>query len=50
MTILRSGASKKYSENWSAAFGEKKKKSAKKKSASTKRRTTKAKSKSGRKS
>ena len=26
MTILRSGTSKKYSENWGAAFGEKKKK------------------------
>ena len=31
MTILRSGTTKKYSDNWSNAFGEKKKKATKKK-------------------
>ena len=29
MTILRSGATKKYSENWAKAFGKKKSKTAK---------------------
>ncbi|MGI9497338.1 MAG: hypothetical protein ACR2NK_14875 [Mariniblastus sp.] len=33
MTILRSGTTKKYSDNWSSAFGEKKKKVTKKKTA-----------------
>ena len=37
MTILRSGTTQKYSENWGAAFGEKKKKS--KPKATAKRKT-----------
>jgi hypothetical protein len=52
MTLLRSGASKEYSNNWADAFGEKKsakktsKKSAKKKSGTaSKAKSTKAKKK-----
>jgi hypothetical protein len=33
MTILRSGTTKKYSDNWGAAFGDKKKSKAKPKAA-----------------
>lgn len=48
MTILRSGTTKKYSENWGAAFGEKKKKTSKPK-ASAKSKKTKAKKSSSKK-
>ena len=36
MTVLRTGASKKYSDNWEAAFGGMKKKTTKKKAAGNK--------------
>ncbi len=45
MTILRSGATEKYSENWAAAFGGKTKKSTTKKTTTAKKKTTKKKSK-----
>jgi hypothetical protein len=50
MTILRSGTTKNYSDNWSAAFGAKRKKpkaaaSAQKKSKPTKKATKKSKKK-----
>lgn len=48
MTILRSGTTKKYSENWGNAFGNKKKKTAKPK-ASRKSKKTKTKKSSSKK-
>jgi hypothetical protein len=47
MTILRSGASKDYSNNWGKAFGESAKKPTKK--AAAKKKATKAKKKSAKK-
>jgi hypothetical protein len=44
MTILRSGTTKKYSDNWGAAFGEKKKKIAKPKASGKSKKTKKTKS------
>lgn len=45
MTILRSGTSKKYSDNWGAAFGEKKSKAKPKATAKKKKVAKKKKSK-----
>ncbi|MCP4099069.1 MAG: hypothetical protein P8L78_17100 [Mariniblastus sp.] len=39
MTILRSGTTKKYSDNWGAAFGAKKKSKAKPKAAAKSKKT-----------
>jgi len=39
MTILRSGTTKKYSDNWGAAFGDKKKSKAKPKAAAKSKKT-----------
>jgi hypothetical protein len=46
MTILRSGSTEKYSENWANAFGEKKTKGAKATKSATPKTKTKVKGKS----
>ncbi len=50
MTIVRVGATKKYSDGWESAFGKGKKKSATKKKAATKKKPVSAKKKPAKKS
>jgi hypothetical protein len=45
MTILRSGATQKYSTNWGSAFGEKSKSSTAKSKTASKKKSTKSKAK-----
>ena len=49
MTILRSGSTKQYSENWAKAFGKKKTKAASKSKATAKKKSPAKKKSSGKK-